>query len=326
MDRTERFYRIDQLLNDQILVPVDVFLDTHEVSLATFKRDLEYMRERLNAPIVWDREERGYRFDKPQDGPKHSLPGLWLNASEIHALLTMEQLLKNMDSGVLAPHVAPLLTRLRLLLSREDIPPESIEKRIRLQRANARSYEPRWFGPVATAVLQRRRLQIEHYNRARDETLRREVSPQRLHYYRENWYLDCWCHLRKGLRSFSLDAIRSAVVTSTKAKEISEKELSAVLDSGYGVFSGEVVEWAELRFTPERARWVHTEVWHPQQKSWFAPDGAYHLQLPFSDARELTMDILRHVPEVHVVAPVALRQRVHDCLQAGLAMHPAQPD
>ena len=321
MDRTERFYRIDQLLQDRHPVPVSVFLDTLEVSLATFKRDLEYMRERFNAPIVWDREERGYRFDVAKEGPKYALPGLWLNASEIHALLTMEQLLKDMDPGVLAPHVAPLLARLRLLLSHEDVPPESVEKRIRLQRANARTYEPKWFSQVATAVLQRRRLQIEHYNRARDETLQREVSPQRLNYYRDTWYLDCWCHLRKGLRRFSLDAIRSVVATTAKAKDISERELSAVLESGYGVFSGANVDWAELQFTPERARWVQSEVWHRNQKSWIAADGSYYLRIPFSDARELTMDILRHMPEVRVIEPLSLRQRVRECLQAGLAMH-----
>ena len=56
MDRTERFYKIDQLLNDMTVVPLATFLDDLGISLATFKRDLEYMRERLNAPIQWDRD------------------------------------------------------------------------------------------------------------------------------------------------------------------------------------------------------------------------------------------------------------------------------
>lgn len=62
MDRTERFYRIDHLLNERRSVPIEVFLHELEVSRATFKRDLEYLRDRLNAPIVlWDRASRGYR-------------------------------------------------------------------------------------------------------------------------------------------------------------------------------------------------------------------------------------------------------------------------
>ena len=68
MDRTERLYRIDRLLNDRKVVPIGEFLDELEVSLATFKRDLEYLRDRFNAPVVWDRDAGGYRFDKQGGG------------------------------------------------------------------------------------------------------------------------------------------------------------------------------------------------------------------------------------------------------------------
>ncbi len=57
MDRTERFYKIDQMIHDRRLVPFAELQEALEVSRATLKRDLEYMRNRLNAPIVWDRHE-----------------------------------------------------------------------------------------------------------------------------------------------------------------------------------------------------------------------------------------------------------------------------
>jgi len=56
MNRLERFYKIEQILNEQTVVPRETFLDTLEVSPATFKRDLEYMRDRFHAPVVWDRD------------------------------------------------------------------------------------------------------------------------------------------------------------------------------------------------------------------------------------------------------------------------------
>ena len=87
MDRTERFYKIDQLLNDMTVVPLGTFLDDLGISLATFKRDLEYMRERLNAPIQWDRDNNGYRYTQPDPrAPTFALPGLWFNSGEVHAL------------------------------------------------------------------------------------------------------------------------------------------------------------------------------------------------------------------------------------------------
>ena len=83
MDRTERFYRIDQLLNERGVVSRDAFLDELEVSHATFKRDIEYMRDRLNAPVIYDPDAGGYRYDKQSaTGPRFALPGLWFTESE----------------------------------------------------------------------------------------------------------------------------------------------------------------------------------------------------------------------------------------------------
>jgi predicted DNA-binding transcriptional regulator YafY len=98
------------------------------------------------------------------------------------------------------------------------------------------------------------------------------------------------------------------------AREVQGQELDEVLGSGYGIFSGRPTQWAQLRFTPARARWVSIEAWHPDQRSRFEVDGSYLLEIPYSDDRELVMDILKHGPEVEVVAPPALRQRVKDLL------------
>lgn len=61
----------------------------------------------------------------------------------------------------------------------------------------ARAKDMRHFQIVAGAVLQRKRLTIQYYNRDRSQTSEREISPQRLTHYRDNWYLDAWCHQKK---------------------------------------------------------------------------------------------------------------------------------
>ncbi len=135
----ERVYKIEQLLRTRRFVPRSVFLDILEISFTQFTPALAEMRDRLNAPIEWDRERGGYCFVAPRKpGPVLELPGLWSNASEVHALLTMQQLLKELEPGLLAPHVAPLLTRLKALLASQDLPVEEIEMRIRMIRMAAR--------------------------------------------------------------------------------------------------------------------------------------------------------------------------------------------
>ena len=321
MDRTERFYRIQQLLRQNRTVPVERFLRELEISLATFKRDLEYMRSRLNVPIVWDREIGGYRVDGGVE--VQELPGVWFSDAEIYALLTMQRLLENLEPGLLAPHVAPLLQRLRAAIGSGEHSTEEVQNRIRILHLAKRTIPLKYFGSAAKALLERKRLRIAYYTRARDEVTQRDVSPQRLVYYRENWYLDAWCHLRQDIRSFAVDAIRAAEMLDEPAREVPETELDQVLAAGYGIFSGRDVQLARLRFTPGRARWVASEQWHPQQRSSFDRDGRYVLEFPYSDHRELVMDILRHGPEVEVLAPEDLRVKVRETLRAALDQYAA---
>jgi predicted DNA-binding transcriptional regulator YafY len=313
MDRTERFYRIDQLLQERNVVSRQVFMKELEVSLATFKRDLEYMRDRFNAPIVWDGEAEGYRYDKPASGPRFALPGLWFNESEAFALSMMEHLLSSLDKGgLIGPHIAPLRARLAAILGSGEASAAEVRKRVRLISFAPRKLLLEHFEAVGRATLKRQRIHMRYYARSTDATSERDVSPQRLVHYRENWYLDGWCHLRNDLRSFAIDGIRSMRVLDEPAREVAIKTLDDYLATGYGIVRGKDVAWAKLRFSAERARWVGSEVWHPEQRATLAKDGRYTLELPYRDDRELLLEILKHGADVEVLAPDELRRKVRD--------------
>jgi predicted DNA-binding transcriptional regulator YafY len=316
MDRTERFHLIDQMLTNQRVVTRAQFLETLEVSPATFKRDLEYLRDRLMAPIVWDRERRGYCYEQSEDGEQFQLPGLWFNTSEIQALLSMDALLQNLQPGVLSNHIEPLRARIRMLLDEGDHSVDEIARRIRIVPLAAKSYRSENFQLLCQALLSRKCVDMTYYSRPSDSSSERRVSPQRLIYYRDNWYLDAWCHLRRGLRSFSIDAIQALAISAEPAIEVDEAELNRELESGYGIFSGAETRQAVLRFSPQLARWVSRETWHPDQASEYDADGYYVLRVPYSQDTELVMDILKHGAEVEVLEPAELRQRVRQRIDA----------
>ena len=324
MSQTERLYKLKSLLDAGQCLTRSRLLEELAISPATLKRDLAHLRDRMNAPIVFDRERGGWRLDREATvvGTQYELPGLWLSAEEIHALLTMQHLLANLDAGgLLAPHIEPMMKRLRQMLVApgKGAPAHTeVTRRIHVQTVGARKVHLPHFQAVGSALLRRQRLQIEYHGRGRNQAQQREVWPQRLIHYRDNWYLDAWCHLRQALRSFSVDAIREVQVLERAAIDVPETELDIVLGAGYGIFAGREVQWAQLRFSPERARWVAAETWHPNQKGRFDADGSYLLELPYADPRELVMDILRHVPEVEVVGPAGLREAVEERLRAGV--------
>ncbi len=309
MDRTERFYRIDRLLRGGPK-PLRELAGELEVSPATVKRDIQYMRDRLYAPILWDVQARGYRMDRSLSGTRrYALPGLWFNAAEAHALLTMEHLLTQLGPGLLEPHLGPLRERIHGLLGNR-YPAHEVVKRLQVLPMAARAVAAGHFEAVASGVLDRRRLRIEHHSRHSDQVLDREVSPQRLVYYRSNWYLDAWCHRRDDLRSFGLDAMREVELLSVPARTVAEWQLDRELGAGYGIFAGSKTRRARLRFSAEAARWVAREAWFHEQEGRTDRQGRYLLTVPYSKDTELVMDILRYGEHVEVLSPKSLRNEV----------------
>ena len=325
MDRTERFYKIEMLIRSRGCVSFADLMDELGVSRATLKRDLEYLRERLDAPIVYDRFANGYSMrPDARDARqlKHELPGVWFSEREIHALLTMHQLIEGLDEGgVLARHLQPLLDKLHGMLGANDAEARELMKRVKVMGAARRPVMGRHFELIGSAITQRRRVQMQYYVRSRRELTERSVSPQRLVYWRNTWYLDAWCHTSDALRRFALDAIRSASLLTQRARDVPVKVIEAALDAGYGAFSGDTVQWATLRFTVEATQWVQHEQWHPQQQVTVHDDGSLTLRLPYTDATELAMDILRHGEQVEVLEPAALRESVQRSLVRAAARY-----
>ncbi len=321
MDRTERFYKIDSLLQSKGVVPIEEFLAVLEVSRATFTRDIEYMRDRLNAPIQWSKADGGYSYAAGKNASQQPLPGLWFNSEEAYALLMMQSLLSQIQPGLLGPHIEPLKARLRAIIETGNHAAEDVESRIRLLNVAARPVPDKFFEQVAGALLGKQRLFIRYHGRAKDDVTEREVSPQLLIFHRGNWYLGAWCHKQEAMRSFSMDAIEAATTISKKSKAVSKKELNGFVGQGYGIFAGSDVRWAKLRFSKERARWVGQELWHPQQRVSHEPDGRVVLEVPFTDARELTMDVLRHGRHVEVMRPSDLKEIVQTELRLAIKQY-----
>jgi predicted DNA-binding transcriptional regulator YafY len=320
VDRFDRIFELNRILQSaRHPVSRRRLQDEFECSRATIKRIIEDMRLYLNAPIVYDRERNGYRYDQGE-GDMYELPGLWFNASELHALLSVQQLLADVQPGLLDPHLKPLQRRIDDLLQLHRAGSDGLAGRIRFLQMAARSAGD-CFQLVAGAVAQRKRLKLRYFTRSSAEHSEREVSPQRLVYYRDNWYLDAWCHLREGLRTFALDAIAEARQLDEQAQEVSQPDLDAHHAASYGIFAGAPLHVAVLRFDARRARWVAKERWHRDQVGCFLADGSYELRVPYSNALELTMDVLKYGPDVEVLGPPELRETVAERLRVAADLY-----
>jgi predicted DNA-binding transcriptional regulator YafY len=319
MSDMERLHRIKYMIQQRKCVPREDFLSELEISPATFKRDLEYLRSRMQASIVYDRFMGGYKFENSDAEERIEMPGLWFSEKEATALVLMQHLLSSLDQGgLIGPHIEPLTAIIDGILGQSETSAKELRKRIKVIGMGSRKNSIENFSEIGAALLKRNRLDISYYSKGKDELTDRETSPQRLIYYRENWYLDAYCHKRNDLRSFAVDGIRKATLSNKRAEEISDKQCQEHFAESYGIFSGKATQRAKLRFTPEHARWVSGEHWHGQQVGSFDKEGFFNLEFDYNQDPELVMDILKHGSGVEVIGPASLKKRIKDELAKSL--------
>ncbi|MBK9495554.1 MAG: HTH domain protein [Alphaproteobacteria bacterium ADurb.BinA280] len=319
----ERIHNLHRLLSQaRYPIPAPRLIDELQCSRASLYRDVAFLRDQLGAPLESSEDPPGF-FYASGEGQRFELPGLWLSADELHALLAAQQLLARTGAGseLLAEALEPLRSRIDALLAEQAGGKRWPLERIRVIGYASRAQEQTSFRPVASAVLERKRLRFDYRARSTDTPTQRRVSPQRLTHYRDHWYLDAWDHDREALRSFALDRIRQAQSLDEIAVDVPEDALKQHLSSSYGIFSGTPKAVATLVFSAHAARWVADEHWHSKQEGRFLPDGRYELKLPYSHPRELLMDILKYGPDAEVIAPPSLRQEARILLQLASAAY-----
>ncbi len=219
-----------------------------------------------------------------------------------------------------APRAKPARLESRKLLEQSGHEAETVTHRIRLQSVAARAVDNERFGAVAGAMLEGRVVHLHYHGRERNQVTQRVVHPYRLIHYRNNWYLVAWCERAAALRMFALDCVRRVTETAQRVKTIADEDLDRYLGASFGIFTGAAKAWAVLRFADPSARWVADEQWHTDQIGQWK-DGAYELQVPYSDPRELLMDILKYGPDVEVIAPEALRHAVAERLRQATELY-----
>lgn len=77
-------------------VTASEFMNVMEISRSTFKRDIAFLRDRFDVPIIFDRDLAAYRLEKSSG--KNRIPGIWFNSREIQILKLLEQQLLEMPT------------------------------------------------------------------------------------------------------------------------------------------------------------------------------------------------------------------------------------
>ena len=274
----------------------------------TLFRILRFMRGELGAPIPPKPPNGLYRYE---EGTCYELPGIWLKGEELVSLTELASRLEELQAEFLTgSYLRPFVEKLESLLEDRKVPLARMNHKVLFLPMRMRKIDGVIFRTVMEALFDGRKVYIRHEDRSTGTITERSVSPQKMIRYRDNWYLDAYCHLRDDLRSFSLSGILEVHKSSEKTRVVPERDLQDHFASAYGIFGGKADKTADILLTGLAARMAGQEPWHSREERETLAGGALKLRIPYRDSRELLGDILRFGEEAEVLGPPELRDQL----------------
>ncbi|NWG12794.1 MAG: WYL domain-containing protein [Acidobacteria bacterium] len=274
----------------------------------TIRRDLQALEVRF--PIYTERVDGQVRWKLVEGFSR--VPAVQFSPTELMALIYSRDLMKPLEGTAIKESLDSALTKA------ESILPPSAHDYLR----NLRDWFAVGLGPhkryaehretleqLARAIARSRTVEMRYYTAHRNSTTRRKVDPYRLWYAGGALYLIGYCHMRRDVRMFAVDRIRSLTITNHPCQLPLGFDLDAYVRDALVVMLGEQAE-VELRFDRKTTAWARDRIWHPSQQAVVGKDGCLTLRLRVADTPELTGWILSFGPGVRVVGPESIRRKV----------------
>ena len=289
-----------------------------EVTTKTIHRDLEFMRDRLNLPIEFDKTRNGYFYT----GEVSAFPTMQITEGEIFALVVAEKALQQYRG---TSFEKPLLSAIKKM---EQALPDTIslnladiEQTISFRTSAEPILDLKIFDVLAKAVAQRKQLELNYRKPGQKKTETRVVDPYHLANINGEWFLFAYDHARTDIRTFVPARIQSVKPTGKIFERPQKFSLEKRLRNSFGVHSGEGEFEVIIRFNARAADYVREKKWHESQQLRELKGGGVELHLKLSSLMEIERWVLSWGGDAKVSKPRELVEAVREA--AKRILHPA---
>lgn len=282
-----------------------------ELSTKTAQRNINFMRDRLSAPLEYDASRKGYYYTDYT----FELPPFQTTQEEILSIQIARNLLSTSAGGVISRAINRLGKRLFVIMGNIGLTESRMDEAFSAAWTGYSPSHSETFQKIADALLNNRLIEFTYSSPGTGLTTQRQVEPHHLQYYMASWVLTSWRRLRGDWRKFFLARMEELCVLDTNFDPRPSNTWKPLIAESFGIFQGEKGIPVRLRFTPFRARWIREQVWHPAQIFNELPDGGLELSFMVSDFREVKMKILQFGADVEVLEPGELRQEVREAIK-----------
>ena len=316
----ERYYWFDNQVRTHRFPNANTLAEQFEISAKTAQRSIDFMRDRIGAPLEYDQHQKGYRYSDES----FILPSFHVSQEEMVSILLARNLLSNSAGGLISRFIQSFGRKLFATMGGIGFTQDKLRYAFSAVWNGYSPSQASTFRIVLNALLQNRLFTCSYASPASRRATVRTIAPHHLQHYMGSWVLIGWCHLKQDWRKFFLSRMSDPTLSDESFSPRPKNEWEPLIQSSFGIFQGGEPISVILQFNSFRAPWIREQVWHPDQSMETLPDGGLRLTLPVTDFREIKMKVLQFGADVEVIEPEELRKEIREEIQKMAKIYPSR--
>ena len=300
MSNWARIAYMDRCLNDKFKksFTVNEIAEKYEVSARQVKKDIEYMRYQLQAPIIYNKELKRYEYNEPFQLLSIANRQLLLTCSFLRSILKVSNYL---------PIVAEHLTKkLDELLGSDFL---ELSKNIVYQLSRFELIDNDMLGILTDSMMNKNQLKIDYVN-IEGEEKEFIIEPFLLLNYSGDWYIVAYNHKPESLGIFKLSRVNKiSMLDNPFVYHAIKEELDELVETSFGAFKDsedDTIKKVTLRFYDYAYRITKNMIFHQNQvrKTGQNNRGDYvEFEIPVKGYPEILSYALQYGASCEVIAP-----------------------
>ena len=304
-----RIIKIDELLQTGNWYTAKEIAETIEdgsYSPRTIQRDIEYMRDTLNAPIESD--SRGYHYSENNFFIK-SIP---LTEGEAFSVAILNPLLEQYRNTPLESQLRSVFQKItNCLPDKITVDTSFLNPKITFIPDRVENINPEFFQIIFDSLKTNHTLAFEYRPLQKNTYMQRKINPYHVVCQRGNWYVIGFCHDKGDVRIFSIGRMKNLSILNETFTIPKNFKTSDYFDAEVGVWlSNKKPVDVELLFDSSIGTYALNRTWHSNQIIEERADGSVYVKFPTNQKQEIIRWVLGQGHTVKVLAPPELAEEV----------------
>ena len=311
IDKVERLHEIHKILDAGRSVTKADLARILGVTEKTIQRDLQDLREKVGAEIIWDASARTLKYATPA----LALPPLVVHSEdEVFAVLVASQVLREFKNTHLGRYMEGIASHLMEHMSEKDREYILSPDKFSYVHAPVAHIDPEVWETVTAALRHNRLLDITYQKVDGSKPSKRKIAPLHLRGFQGRWYLLAYCYRRNQVLIFHVSRIREAKPhadgTFNPKRSIFRVDLATYFPSASQMFVSDDTYDCRIRFSPTVAERVKEVTWVEGQTVEDEADGSVVLSFSVPSLVEVCHFVLQWGGEAEALEPEALVEMI----------------